>query len=290
MENKDDLRLLQANIALFHGDRAEALRLTQAYRDSKRVHPADDPDTAMMLWLEAQAQGDSDSRVTHLRALISEATPDDPHVQMGHDSLRLEDHFRAQLAPPQKRNRMLPLLVLLMVIGAGAVFMLTRPDDAQTPQAVALVETSTPTPDPTATPYPDLSVTRVPADYQVRYAGGILQVAGIENESQRVLADDTIQTPVPGARFYAVRVIFECREGICNTPPQANLALQLVDGDRISAQRGASIAGEESLSPVALGHTTTGWVVFQIPLIGEVESLVVVPLAEDTDEVVIDLG
>jgi hypothetical protein len=113
--------------------------------------------------------------------------------------------------------------------------------------------------------------------YTARYPQGILQVTAIEDQSERVIDSDTgeVLTPIPGARFYALNVVFECRGGICDAPPQANLTLQLDDGSRIQPRVGVQIAGATGLSPIALGRTTNGWVVFEVPSITPVAALVV---------------
>src|SRR5262249_8576546 len=84
-----------------------------------------------------------------------------------------------------------------------------------------------------------------------------------------------VLTPIPGARFYALNVAFECRGGICDAPPQAILKLQLDDGSLIAPRTGVQIAGTTPLSPIALGRTTSGWLVFEVPSITPVSALVV---------------
>jgi hypothetical protein len=68
---------------------------------------------------------------------------------------------------------------------------------------------------------------------------------------------------------------FECRSGVCDQPPEANLTLQIDTDTRIAPRPDLVIAGDAPLAPIALGRVTTGWVVFEIPVISDVQSLIV---------------
>ena len=57
--------------------------------------------------------------------------------------------------------------------------------------------------------------------------------------------------------------------------PQAILKLRLDDGSLIEPRTGVQIAGATPLAPIALGRTTSGWLVFEVPSITPVSALVV---------------
>src|SRR6185369_13214383 len=91
---------------------------------------------------------------------------------------------------------------------------------------------------------PDLSQTLAPDQYVARYPQGILNVLALENASQRVLknADESLATPIAGARFYALKLNFECRGGICDQPPEARITVALDDGTQLEPRPGLSIS------------------------------------------------
>lgn len=286
-------RLIQANIALYQGDRAEALRLVQSYRAERTSRPEHDPNRGMMLWIEAQAQADTFVRIDALKTLVASVQDDDPYAQMARDYLQVEDHYHARLNPPRNRNRaywmvsFVTLLIVGIIIAGVVISDMNNGDDDTSEDAeanTALQATIAPTPLPTR--FPDRSQALTIADHTSRYPGGILEIVAYERESVRVL-DDRLSTPVfpvQGAYFLALRVIFECRIGICNDPPEAEIHLRLESGDMISIREEVIIADEPSLEPVALGHTTTGWLVFELPVISEVDALVILPDERESDD------
>lgn len=287
-------RLIQANIALFKGDRAEALRLAQSYRAERTVRPEYDPNRGMLMWLEAQAQSDVLVRIDALQTLVATVDEDDSYAQMAQDYLQLEDYYHARLNPPRNRSRAYWIIsfITLLIVGiiiAGAVISGLSDDgnDALNDDAQAGLDIQlTPEPTPMPTRYPDRSQALTITDHTSRYPGGILEIAAYESGSERVLDDNffTPVLPVQGAYFLALRVIFECRIGICNTPPEADLRLRLESGDMISVREEVVIANEPALEPIALGHTTTGWLVFELPVISEVDALVILPAERETDD------
>jgi hypothetical protein len=126
-------------------------------------------------------------------------------------------------------------------------------------------------------------VTPLPAGSAVvSYPQGVLQVTAREDYSTRVATLDGRElTPVPGARFYALEVIFECRQGICGTPPQAQVSVRLDDGVVLPARDGVGLLGGRVLQPIAQGRATTGWLVFELPETARVVGLELLP--PDTD-------
>jgi hypothetical protein len=170
--------------------------------------------------------------------------------------------------------RTLALVILGGLIVVVAMSVLNPP---KTETSADLLPTALPDVQPTAVTLPDNSRPLVADAYTARYPQGILQVTAVEDESARVVDSDTneVLTPIPGARFYALNIAFECRGGICDAPPQAILKLQLDDGSLIEPRTGVQIAGTKPLSPIALGRTTSGWLVFEVPSITPVSALVV---------------
>jgi hypothetical protein len=279
---KLSLTLIKANIALYRGERAEALRLLRQYQSERPA--GDDPHRSMVLWLEAQTQPDDAMRARLLRDLIHSTDIDDTYAQMAREYLLAEEAYSA---PPQPKRRtglwLGGALGGVLLVGAG---LLLRPfANDPTPTATPAL---TPTPAAAlAETLPDRSEPLVADGFTARYERGILQVVALEDRSERVVsADGAVLEPVAGARFYALEIVFECRGGICDAPPEAALALQ-TGTDMIAAREDVTIAGDGVLEPIALGRSTRGWVVFEVPSLSNVEALHVQP--EDADPIIIDL-
>ena len=142
---------------------------------------------------------------------------------------------------------------------------------------------------PTAAPLPDRS-RPLSGVSRAGYAGGVLQVVAIEDGAQRIVAPDGAQlTPVPGARFVAVELAFECRIAICQHPPEATITLRLADDSLIAPEDRAFVQNENTLSPVALGVTTRGWMVFEIPSIVALSSLDINATASTGEPLVMEM-
>jgi hypothetical protein len=276
-----DTRLIKANIALFKGERAETLRFLQEYVAEFGFSLESDPDAPLVMWLDAQAQTERDERLRRLRMLVNSVPAGNHYRQMAQNTLSEEERLgRHENAPQTLIFGLSPRMTgLVVVIGflliAGAAVLLS----GQTAGQPAVSSNETAAPSPTALNLPDLSQALVADSFSAHYPRGVLQVIALEEDSKRVIdtREQTLATPVPGARFYALSLTFECRGGICNEPPEAQLALQLDNGDLIPLRQNASIAGQPTLQPIALGRTTAGWVVFEVPLVSTVKALVVSP-------------
>jgi hypothetical protein len=273
---------MSANIALSQGNRLEAQRLLDAYyqqhKDTKK-----DP---LILWLDAQTRATREERLEQLQFLVSTLPADHPYSVMAQETLNDEATYAAKIGPVVRRrwwNRRLGpvqvwhLGIVSALIGMIVILMWTfRPRENEIP---ALAELLTESPTPVVTALPDLSTPVNVNDYTLRYSGGILQIAAVEPDSQRIverLAPTPI-APVPGARFYALKLIFECRRAICDEPPQADLLIRLDDRTTIPARDDVYVAGLEPLQPVALGRASTGWVVFEFPVSAVVTYLEIHP-------------
>ena len=271
--------LIKANIALLEGLPSETQRYLHEYRSEDAPNP--DPDLALVLWLDAHSRSTPDAVIEGLQELVNRVPPDEPYARMAQQYLQDEAAYRSP-APPAIRRQPLLLAGLFTLVGVvvtlGLIALFNR---VQPPVSINTSATQTalaPTPALPAN-LPDTSQTLVPDQYSARYPQGILNVLALENASQRVVknADGSLATPIAGARFYALRLNFECRGGICDQPPEAKIMVTLDDGTQLEPRAGLSISGEEPLQAVALGRTTVGWVVFEIPLVSTVKSLVVAP-------------
>jgi hypothetical protein len=281
-------KLVKANIALFKGGRGETARLLGDYRAAGGGEPERAP---MVLWLDAQAQPEHAERIKRLHALIANVPPNDPYAQMARQVLLDEENYQHKIAEADARpglklggiGRMMAFVVVGGLIALVVMNILNPPTQ---PTISDLQPTALPDVQPTAVTLPDNSRPLVADAYTARYPQGILQVMAIEDESARVIDIDTneVLTPIPGARFYALQIAFECRGGICDAPPQANLKIQLDDGSLIEPRTGVQIAGTTPLSPIALGRTTNGWLVFEVPTITPVAALVVSAMDETAFE------
>jgi hypothetical protein len=231
-----------------------------------------------------------------LQVLVSRVPPDDAYARMAQQYLQDEAAYRSP-APTAIRRQPLLLAGLFTMVGVAvtlgliALFNRAQPQPTNSNNDAALTALA-PTPALSAN-LPDTSQTLAPDQYSARYPQGILNVLALENASQRVIknADGSLATPIAGARFYALRLNFECRGGICDQPPEAKMTVALDDGTQLEPRPNLNISGEAPLQAVALGRTTVGWVVFEIPLVSTVKSLVVAPrVAGDFEAITIGLG
>lgn len=266
--------LIRANVALYLGDYAEVRRLLADYRAEGGGAAEHAP---MALWLDAHAQSEPDERLRRLEALVTVVPPDNTYARLAQHIIDTETPARQDEPRGIGRRGVafigLASFVLLVVIMA----VVMRPQNTVVPDVPPTATVA-----PTAAPLPDRSRPLTASAYTATYAGGILQVTAVENDSQRIVGRDGVQVqPVPGARFYAAELAFECRAPICQRPPDADIALRLADDSRIQPRTEVFVQGESSLQPVALGVTTRGWVVFEIPSIIAVSGLDV--YATDSD-------
>jgi hypothetical protein len=270
--------LIRANIALYLGERAETLRLLGEYRSAS----LDEAHDAMIAWLEAEAQTDPDERGRLLSSLMANAPADDPYARLARDYLQAEADYAALQQPRRAMNKGVLVLVLVLVTGLGIfvasqLFSPANPPPAADQPILSVLAALTPTPPP------DNSRALMAETFIARYDSGILQLKAFEDRSERVINAETGArlVAIPGARFFTLELNFECRSSICDVPPQAELRLQL-DNERLLEYRAdALVAGEAGLQPVALGRATTGWLVFEVPLLNRVESVHITPLPVD---------
>lgn len=279
---KPDLTLIKANIAFFKGDHSETQRLLHEYTAQHGFHPGEDANAPMLLWLDAQTQPERDERIKRLNILLANARPDTPYSHIARQYLQDEDYYQEKIhslqvasglyRSPWVRISGIALIAAALLFTVFALFG-TKPE-AHT-GTVPAAASSLPSP----SPLPDRSRALVADSFTARYPSGVLQITALEENSERVLNAQTqgLQTPVPGAQFYALSLVFECRSGVCNQPPEARIALRLGDGTLIEPRPNIIIAGEDSMQAIALGRTTAGWVIFEIPLVSTVEALVVFP-------------
>jgi hypothetical protein len=282
-----DPELLEANIAMFQGLRVRVLALINALPLAKQREEAS-------IWLLACAQDSIEERNQHLRTLV-ESFPEGHYGRMAKNTLDEEDRFAAALRPRHSNLLvqvfgvpwwvLLPLFAVILVI-AYAIFVTVTGVSGVSKVSSA---TRTPAIDPTygVVIPPDLSVTVPPGgSFSAEYGQGLLRVVAIENDSRRVIAPSGngttpygMATPVKGARFYALRVNFECRLSICKTPPEADLAVKLADGNLAPLRPNVLVPDGQGLSSVAQGVRTEGWIVFEVPQAARVSALVITPHA-----------
>lgn len=279
--------LIKANIALFKGDRLEAQRLLDEYYAQHK----EQRNAPEVLWLDAQTRPTREERLQQLEYLVQTLPPENKYHRIARQHLKDESDYAAKLNPPprfwQRRVLRIALWMWLWVIVGGilAVGMLNpliNPVVSPTPIATEVIAVQ-----PTRTLLPDMSITLAPENHALRFDAGILQVVSVEDNSQRVVDASTgeIIAPVPGARFYALRVVFECRLALCENPPEAALALRVDDRFVIDARADVLIEGTQPLQSIALGRTAAGWIIFEIPAAGKVSYLQITPYAAPHDAV-----
>lgn len=284
-------KLIKANIALFNGARTETRRLLDEYRaESEDAKP-----TPMILWLDAQSRETRDARIDGLHTLLEEMGDNSRYARYARAYIDDERNYGNKKVSGGRGGSGIAILgvsvwkALLFAIVGGAMgfiaFSAFNPGVGVT-QNVALTPNVT-TPGAAilgqnlATPLnlPNLSTPVAPELFQAQYDQGVLQITAVEENSQRAadIRELVVLTPITGARFYALKLIFECRQGICANPPQARLALELEEGLDIPAMDNVGITGENLFQPVAQGRSTNGWVVFEIPADSTPSRLVITP-------------
>jgi hypothetical protein len=273
-------KLISANIALFRGERAETLRLID---ELERENPATIHDHAnMVMWLIAHAQTNTELRLQRMHELIARTPPDDYYHQLTRDYLTEEDRYSEKLQPSRglATRQLLAIIAVVLVLGVLAAGVLNTGD-----VSVAIVLDASPVPIPTVVnpaDLPDKSRAIVADSFTARYVQGVLQVLAIEDHSERVIyiEDGLLAEPVAGARFYALSVTFECRQGICNTPPEAKLEALLNNSTSLPMRDDLTIAGQPQFQPIALGRATSSWVVFELPTLNQPTNLIIHPKSD----------
>jgi hypothetical protein len=288
-KNTRPLTLIKANIALFQGDRAEVLRLVAQYENERPA--THDPHRSEVSWLRAQAQPTDDERIRLLYDLIRTVAADDDYGRMARDYLEAEEAYTPSTDSSNRWLWASGAVGLVLIVALIGLFLFNPAGSENsdvtptTDTSEALIATAT---------LPDRSELLVAAAYELRTERGILQIAAFEDDSQRIVDTGTgepIQA-VAGARFLALRIAFECRSGICSNPPEATLTLVTDNGDLIEVRDGVQMVGELMMEPIALGRSTTGWVVFELPSLNRAETLLVAPFeaTEDTPPLTVDLS
>lgn len=280
--------LIQANIALFEGNRAEVRRLLDAYCAEVGGGEINTETAGMIRWLEAHSQDRLEQRIEQLRIL--ETMPNaGSYARLANQYLADEDHYQSQLniKPKVEQSRWMFMGVPAWKIGVfGLVGALTAmvilsfitAGSGQRIQTAADVDnTLNESPAESTLNLPDKSQPLLMDSHRASYPDGILQIAALEDFSERVVSNEssTPVNPVNGAKFYALRVMFECRTAICNAPPEAALNLQIGDEMLVPVRDDLFISGESTLEPIALGRSTAGWIVFEIPANARVDALVI---------------
>ncbi len=279
--------LIKANIALFKGDRLEAQRLLDDYYSQHK----DQRHMPEVLWLDAQTRPTREERLQQLDYLVQNLPPDDKYHRIARQHLKDEADYAAKLNPAprfwQRRLAGFPIwLWLLFLVGGifaiSALNTVLNPVPLPTPAATEIIATL-----PTRTPLPDMSSTLAPEQHALRFEAGILQILAVEDTSLRVVLASTNEliAPVPGARFYALRVVFECRLAVCERPPEADLALRVDDRFVINARTDVLIENTAPMESIALGRAASGWIIFEIPAAGQVSYLQITPFGAPRDSV-----
>ena len=291
--------IIEANLSLFRGERAEALRYLADYADEAEnsVH------SPLILWLNAQAQENPQDRIEQLHMLTSQVSEDNLYGLLARSILETEERYASLPHPnrqPEKRIFGLPRRIfigLIVVFALGLVALLVISNSAANNASA----TATVTPDTSVLTVQEMTPTLLPIHaiplppngYDVQYDAGHLVVTSVEDSSERVIGSNgEALAPIKGARFYALQVRFECQIGICDAPPEAVLALK-VDNQLIVVPRdGVAIEASDSLQPIARGRSTSGWIIFEIPVDSVIDSLLVAPkdAAQDAPPLVINLG
>jgi hypothetical protein len=285
-----DTRLIKANIALFNGSREETRRFLEEYLDDDAL---DAKQAAMVMWLDAQTLPDRRARFLRLHELVAAYGVDNVYGKLALDTIRDEEKYALPEKHAAKGKTLfgiaiwkIALFLLIVVIALVTVTQLATRGSGTANDSTALNSEQNGSARPTPFPaLPDHSQSLEGASYAAQYTEGNLQIVALEDVSERVvsLGEGALISPVPGGRFYALKLLFECRTGICRNPPEADLELGLKDGVAIPPRIQVGIAGDTLLEPIAQGRTTSGWIIFEIPLAAEVTELHLEPVSSPMD-------
>lgn len=265
--------IVKANVALFRGERAEARRYLRDFVDE-----GGDEGAAVALWIDAQAQDRREDRLERLQLLVMRVGESEHYGRL---AARMLEESQANLnhAPHNGAGMgwrlwagigaALALVVVIILAINGGQGADVIPEVTQQVMTVAT---------PPTTAIPNRSIALAPEGYSVQYEAGRLTITQVEDQSARVVDFNGVSiTPIPGARFYALEVRFECRAGICNDPPEGTLRLRVDNQIVINRREGAAIINGERLAAIARGRDTRGWIVFEIPADAAVDGLLMLP-------------
>lgn len=266
--------IVKANVALFRGERGEARRYLRDFVDE-----GGDEGSPVALWIDAQAQDRREDRLERLQLLVMRVGENEHYGRLAARMLEEETQANLNHAPQNGAGmgwRMWAgigaalafVVVIILAINGGQGADAT----AEVTQQVMTVAT------PPITAIPNRSVALAPEGYSVQYEAGRLTITQVEDQSARVVDfNGTSILPIPGARFYALEVRFECRAGICNDPPEGMMSLRVDNQLVINRREGAAIINGERLAAIARGRDTRGWIVFEIPADAAVDGLLILP-------------
>jgi len=298
-----DELIRRANLALLEGNRDEVLRLLK-----------DQPSTPEVLWLRAHAFVDDAERLQLLQNVAHSGQR--PYASLAQAILGREDDFETRLAEPAPyqfwkregfQNRMakvredpvkyiLPGVFVLLAIIALIVWGITAGIKHKNEQALVLAQTQTatalsaitpilPTPTPSLPPLPQSK--RI----SVSYESGLLTLYRIEYPTTRPVTYssyslDNLAVPATGSEFVAVEFQFTCQLAVCATPPEAEVALELNDGQVIAYQSGSRpmLVEQPAMPRVASGALVTGWFVFEVPKNSDPQTIIIYTRDENNPE------
>ena len=298
-----DELIRRANLALLEGNRDEVLRLLK-----------DQPSTPEVLWLRAHAFVDDAERLQLLQNVAHSGQR--PYASLAQAILGREDDFETRLAEPAPyqfwkregfQNRMakvredpvkyiLPGVFILLAIIALVVWGITAGIKQKSEQALVLSQTQTaialslitpvsPTPTPSLPPLPQSD------RQQAAYEAGLLTLYRIEYPTTRPVTYssyslDNLAVPAAGSQFVAVEFQFTCRLEVCTTPPEAEVALELKDGQVIAYQSGSRpMLVEQPVMPqTSSGKLVTGWFVFEVPANSAPQAIIIYTRDENNPE------
>jgi hypothetical protein len=261
-------RYNRPNQALFDGNRGDIPALLEEI-----------PQSGHTLWLLAAA-ADEEERFALLARV--HAAGEQPYANMAHEILKREQFFANEIARVPswqsflQRNKTrlirsiiaLPFIILVVWIGSMFIFPpAAQPNTAPTPTGRAA---SQPTDAPTAIPTATVTALPMSQSSVANYMPvGSLRLLNIEYPTQHGVSVGSQSAQAPsGAAFVAIQYEFTCgtAQAFCDTPPQAQLALELSDASLgLIFSDGLTLQGSAPVRRIASGSSIDTWIVFAIP-------------------------
>jgi len=294
-------------LVLFLIDRLNSLSLQRAFkalmegdRDSVLVEIESLPNSDEVNWLRANATENEDERISLLNQLTrsSNAMISDQAFRIIEREKKFEEtinsepgwKFWKQGDWPEKRKKYLGqlLLVLSLALVLFATIYISRGlnfgSQNVEEQYLQLTATAMANFPNTITQASTPTVTAIPLQERpfVSYPSGSLAVIRIENPTDRPVVfsryeDSTSAAPAKGSYFYAIQLEFKCNKAICDSPPEAEIGLKLVDQNVViyNGYERPTIADQPVMERIAQGESVIGWYVFEVPNTNRPVSLII---------------
>jgi len=258
-------------------------------------------------WLRANATENEDERISLLNQLTQSS-----NLMIADQALRIDERekrfiktissepgwkFWKQGDWPLKRKKYLGQLSLVLFVALilfATIYISRRLNSgiqSVDEQYLQLTATAMANLSNTTTEASTPTVTAIPLQDRpfVSYPSGSLAIIRIENPTDRQVVfrrvdDSASAIPAKGSYFYAIQLEFKCNKAICDSPPEAEIGLKLLDQNVVIYNDYAkpTLADQPAMERTAQGESVIGWYVFEVPKTNHPVSLIINWSQEET--------